>query len=184
MTIISWELFNITLYLIVTNNNSTNLSAGLKYILLSALSTGFLLLGISIKYFVIGNTNYEKIQISLIQIINNSENISHPALMAQGDHHLSINTISDKASNGINLIGLSQLLIFITILFKISAVPFYNWAPDLYDNLKSNITKFMKIIPKITICIFMLIINNDIFAEFNLGGTNHLILSSAVGSLI
>jgi len=74
MTIISWELFNITLYLIVTNNNSTNLSAGLKYILLSALSTGFLLLGISIKYFVIGNTNYEKIQISLIQIINSSEN--------------------------------------------------------------------------------------------------------------
>ena len=69
LTIISWELLNLSTYLIISinpRNNESSLSTALKYLILSSLSTVFLLLGIYIIYKHIGNTNYDSILISLI----------------------------------------------------------------------------------------------------------------------
>lgn len=38
-----------------------------------------------------------------------------------------------------------------TFLFKLSAAPFYQWAPDLYENINTNYTKYMMVIPKLTV---------------------------------
>jgi NADH-quinone oxidoreductase subunit N len=54
------------------------------------------------------------------------------------------------------LLWLGKILILFTLLFKLSAAPFYNWAPDLYDGLNTNITMWMMIFPKITILSFLL----------------------------
>ena len=69
LTIISWEIFNMSLYLLVSlrSENEAGLSASLKYFLLSALSTTLLLLGVCILYYKTGSTNYEIINISLIE---------------------------------------------------------------------------------------------------------------------
>lgn len=71
LTIISWELFNFSLYLLVSLNSysESSLSSSLKYFILSALSTGVLLLGVSIIYLLTGSTNYEKIASIINQLI-------------------------------------------------------------------------------------------------------------------
>jgi len=99
---ISWELFNLSLYLLVSLNNyssESSLSASLKYFILSALSTGFLLLGISIIYYILGSTSFDNIRSSL-EMIN-------PVYT-----------------------DLIIFLILSTFIFKLGAAPFYNWAPE------------------------------------------------------
>lgn len=119
-----------SLYLFVSirNENEAGLAAALKYFLLSALSTTFLLKGVAIIYLNTGSTNYEEILIK-----KNKENNYK--------------------------IELGQKLILMTLLFKLSAAPFYQWAPDLYENINTNYTMYMMIIPKITVIFFILNLN-------------------------
>lgn len=49
----------------------------------------------------------------------------------------------------------SICLILFPILFKLSAAPFYQWAPDLYENIETKITMWMIIIPKLAILFFL-----------------------------
>ena len=135
MTIISWELFNYTLYLLVSINSYSekSISSSLKYFILSALTTGILFLSISIIYYNTGNTNYEIIAINIIELFNmNKDNI---------------------------MLKFALILLIFAILFKLSAFPFYNWAPDLYDNLNTNITMWMMIIPKLAVLSLLLILS-------------------------
>ena len=107
LTIISWELFNFSLYQLINMNGSSEsaLSSSLKYFILSALSTGVLLLGISIIYILTGSTNYDNIASILNQCINNNE-------------------VGQDTQN----YAICQILF--TLLFKLSAAPFYQWAPE------------------------------------------------------
>jgi NADH-ubiquinone oxidoreductase chain 2 len=124
MTILSWELFNLSLYLLVSINyggSESSLSAALKYFLLSALSTGLLFLGIFFIYMVTGSTQYDAINLVLVY---------------------------DNMNPYLN-IGFA--LILGSILFKLAAAPLHSWAPDLYDAIPTNLTMYMMIIPKISV---------------------------------
>jgi NADH:ubiquinone oxidoreductase subunit 2 (subunit N) len=46
-------------------------------------------------------------------------------------------------------------LILFTILFKLSAAPFYQWAPDLYENIETKVTMWMIIMPKLAVLCFL-----------------------------
>jgi NADH-quinone oxidoreductase subunit N len=166
MTIISWELFNFSLYLLVSLNSysESSLSSALKYFILSALSTGFLLLGISIIYLLTGSTHYDNIDASLSQL-----------------------TIAPIDGTSL-LLTLGFILIIFTLLFKLSAAPFYHWAPDLYDSLNTNITMWMIIIPKLTIISLLLLLSleHSLFTYFSYTETILLItgsLSLIIGSV-
>lgn len=161
MTIISWELFNYTLYLLVSINSYSekSISSSLKYFILSALTTGILFLSISIIYYNTGNTNYEIIAINIIELFNmNKDNI---------------------------MLKFALILLIFAILFKLSAFPFYNWAPDLYDNLNTNITMWMMIIPKLAVLSLLLIFTKDnILPFYNILSINNFILISGLLSII
>ena len=64
ITVIAWELFNLSLYLLVSINSDAEaaLSAAIKYFLLSALTTTFLLLGVALLYALTGSTHYDHIR--------------------------------------------------------------------------------------------------------------------------
>jgi NADH-ubiquinone oxidoreductase chain 2 len=145
VTIISWELFNLSLYLLVSLNSfsESSLSASLKYFLLSALSTAFLLLGIAIIYYIIGSTNYDNIYISISQLIQLSN------------------------TNTLMSVNFAFFLIVVTFLFKLSAAPLHNWAPDLYDGLHTNISIWMIIIPKITVLSLLFFLSKDLLLLSN-----------------
>ncbi len=113
------ELQSLALYVLASFNRDNLLSteSGLKYFILSALSSGLLLYGCSLIYGFAESTNFN-------QILFNSNS---------------------------NNYGLTFGIVFILVglSFKISAVPFHMWAPDVYEGSPTSVTIFFAILPKI-----------------------------------
>ncbi len=116
---IGLELQSLALYVLASFNKDQLKSseAGLKYFVLSALSSGILLYGCSLLYGFSGSTNFLII----------SENI---------------NSMEYGLAFGI-------VFILVGLAFKISAVPFHMWAPDVYEGSPTSVTLFFAIVPKI-----------------------------------
>lgn len=116
------ELMSICLYVLagMLRKRIRSNEGSLKYFLLGAFSSGFLIYGIALFYGVIGSTNYTEIN----QWIANSSNKLSLAFWG----------------------GTS--LILIGFLFKIAAVPFHFWAPDAYESAPTPITAFFSTTPK------------------------------------
>ncbi|MCH9765392.1 MAG: NADH-quinone oxidoreductase subunit NuoN [Alphaproteobacteria bacterium] len=117
------ELQSLALYVLaaVRRNDLRSSEAGLKYFVLGALSSGMLLYGMSLIYGFSGTTEFHKI-----------------AAAASG------------GGAGAN-IGLIVGLVFLLVglAFKISAVPFHMWTPDVYEGAPTPITAFFAAAPKV-----------------------------------
>ena len=113
------ELQSLALYVLATFNRDhiKSSEAGLKYFVLSALSSGLLLYGCSLIYGFTGSTNFD--------FIANQLNSNEYAL-----------------TFGI-------VFILVGLAFKISAVPFHMWAPDVYEGSPTSVTLFFTMVPKI-----------------------------------
>ena len=113
------ELQSLALYVLATFNRDQLKSseAGLKYFVLSALSSGLLLYGCSLIYGFTGSTNF--------------------------------NIISDQLNSNEYATTFGIVFILVGIAFKISAVPFHMWAPDVYEGSPTSVTLFFSIVPKI-----------------------------------
>jgi NADH-quinone oxidoreductase subunit N len=116
------ELQNLALYVVAAfNRDSTRSSeAGLKYFVLGALSSGMLLYGASLIYGFTGTTAFSEI-----------------ATLVAG---------SAAPSAGV-LIGL--VFVVVGLAFKVSAVPFHMWTPDVYEGAPTPVTAFFAVAPKI-----------------------------------
>ena len=115
------ELQSLALYVLAAfdRDNLKSTEAGLKYFVLGALSSGMLLYGISLIYGFTGTVGFTGVA-------------------------------SFVAANGVS-IGLVFGLVFLTagLAFKISAVPFHMWTPDVYEGAPTPITAFFASAPKI-----------------------------------
>jgi NADH-ubiquinone oxidoreductase chain 2 len=147
---LSLELQSFGVYILASlyRHSELAISAGLKYFLLGSLASCIILLGCGLIYSFTGLTNLDSIY-SMISVIDN-------------------NNILLGFSLGI-------ILIFIGLLFKISAAPLHNWAPDVYADSATIITTWLTIIPKISILLVLfeiqthinLIENINIILELN-----------------
>jgi len=117
------ELMSISLYVLAGFNrdNAKSNEAGMKYFLLGAFSTGFLLYGMALVYGVTGTTRVSKIATLIGQM-------------------------AAPAENTMLLIGMFLLLT--GFLFKIAAAPFHMWTPDVYEGAPTPMTAFMSAGPK------------------------------------
>lgn len=117
------ELMSISLYVLAgfNRNNIKSNEAGMKYFLLGAFSTGFLLYGMALVYGVTGTTRVAKIADVISQM-------------------------ASPAGNTMLLIGMFLLLT--GFLFKIAAAPFHMWTPDVYEGAPTPMTAFMSAGPK------------------------------------
>ena len=113
------ELQSLALYVLASFNRDQLQSseAGLKYFVLSALSSGLLLYGCSLIYGFTGSTNFNLIANQL-----NPENYA---------------------------LTFGIVFILVGLAFKISAVPFHMWAPDVYEGSPTSVTLFFTMVPKI-----------------------------------
>ena len=112
------ELQSLALYVLASFNRENLLSSesGLKYFVLSALSSGVLLYGCSLVYGFSGSTNF--------------------------------NLIADNIINTENGLTFGIVFILVGLAFKISAVPFHMWAPDVYEGSPTSVTIFFCNTPK------------------------------------
>ena len=113
------ELQSLALYVLATfNRNQLKSSeAGLKYFVLSALSSGLLLYGCSLIYGFSGSTNFD--------------------------------IIANQLNSNEYVLTFGIVFILVGLAFKISAVPFHMWAPDVYEGSPTSVTLFFSIVPKI-----------------------------------
>ena len=114
------ELQSLALYVIaaINRDSARSTEAGLKYFVLGALSSGMMLYGISLVYGYTGTTGFDAIA----------------AALGGGERQL----------------GLVFGLVFVLagLAFKISAVPFHMWTPDVYEGAPTPVTAFFAAAPK------------------------------------
>ena len=112
------ELLSIPLYILsgFARPRPSSEESAMKYFLLGAFSTGFLVYGIALTYGATGTTNLS-------------------AILAAAQ--------SGAATTGLLLAGAA--LILVGLGFKVAAVPFHMWTPDVYDGAPSVVTAFMSV---------------------------------------
>lgn len=139
------ELQSLCFYILAASNTRSSLSieAALKYFILGAIASSFILYGSSIIYLITGSLNFGNIFL-FISNINHPENLELILSLFYG-----------------------FLFVFSGLLFKIGAAPFHNWLPDVYEGSPTNITVFFAIIPKLAVIALMLRLFFDIFHDIS-----------------
>jgi len=118
MIFVSIELVTVSFYVLVsfTKKNPATLEAGVKYLILSAVSTAFLVYGITWIFGVTGETNLQRITAAFA------------------------NSNIDK-----NAAVFGAVLVLVALGFKIAAVPFQIWVPDVYQGAPTPVTAFLSV---------------------------------------
>ena len=117
------ELQSLSLYVIAAfrRDNLRSSEAGLKYFVLGALSSGMLLYGASLIYGFAGSTDFTTL-----------------AEAFKGAHE----------APGVGLV-IGLVFVIAGLAFKVSAVPFHMWTPDVYEGAPTPVTAFFSVAPKI-----------------------------------
>ena len=147
------ELQSLGLYILasIDRDNIRSSESGIKYFILSALSSGLLLYGCSLLYGFTGTTNFDLIATEL------------------------------KTDNTGAIFAM--VFILVGLAFKISAVPFHMWTPDVYEGAPTSITSFFAVVPKVAglalLIKFMLIPFANILLEWQM-----IIIFISIASMI
>lgn len=122
MLFIGIEIMSVSLYILagIRKNNFASNEASLKYFLMGAFSTGFLLFGITLIYGATGSFDLDVINQYLVGNFKSVSPLFYPGLILM-------------------LIGLS---------FKVGAAPFHFWVPDVYEGSPNLIMAFMSTVVK------------------------------------
>ncbi|EUB94903.1 NAD(P)H-quinone oxidoreductase subunit 2 [Rhizobium sp. CF080] len=129
------ELMSLALYVIAAFNRDSlrSTEAGLKYFVLGALSSGMMLYGMSLVYGFTGNTGFEGIA-----------------------------KVLSAETRGLGLI-FGMVFVLAGACFKISAVPFHMWTPDVYEGAPTPVTAFFAAGPKVAAMAILVRIVSDAF---------------------
>ncbi|CDN47404.1 NADH-quinone oxidoreductase subunit NuoN [Neorhizobium galegae] len=129
------ELMSLALYVIAAFNRDSlrSTEAGLKYFVLGALSSGMMLYGMSLVYGFTGNTGFEGIA-----------------------------KVLSAETRGLGLI-FGMVFVLAGACFKISAVPFHMWTPDVYEGAPTPVTAFFAAGPKVAAMAILVRIASDAF---------------------
>ncbi len=122
MIFVSLELVTVSFYVMVAymRKNALSLEAGVKYLILGALSTGVLVYGIAWIFGILGTTN----------LVGISQAVA---------------VLPPEKSVGV-LFGLG--LVLISLGFKVAAVPFQFWVPDVYQGAPTPVTAYLSVASK------------------------------------
>jgi NADH-quinone oxidoreductase subunit N len=122
MIFVALELVTISFYILVAymRRQSASLEAGVKYFILAALSTGFLVYGIAWIFGVTGQTDLRAVQSALLVLPASS----HTAVL------------------------FAFALLLVGLGFKIAAAPFQLWVPDVYQGAPTPVTAFLSVASK------------------------------------
>lgn len=122
MLFIGLEIMSVSLYILagIRKLNFASNEASLKYFLMGAFSTGFLLFGITLIYGATGSFDVTVIQQYLVDNVKSVSPLFYPGV----------------------------ILVMIGLCFKVGAAPFHFWTPDVYEGSPSLITTFMSTVVK------------------------------------
>ncbi len=123
------EVLSVSLYALIayTRDRKGSIEAGVKYLVLAAVSAAFLLLGLAFLYFEFGTLSFEGLSLALL------------------------------GGGGLGVVSLAGLgLILIGVGFKLALVPFHMWTPDVYQGAPAPVTSLVASISKGALFAFLL----------------------------
>ncbi|MFE1950441.1 MULTISPECIES: NADH-quinone oxidoreductase subunit NuoN [Streptomyces] len=131
---IALEVFSLPLYLLCAVARRKRLmsqEAAVKYFLLGAFASAFTLFGIALLYGYAGSVSYA----TLAEVVDGTVATVNPALA------------DTMGNDALLLIGMA--LVVMGLLFKVGAVPFHMWTPDVYQGAPTPVTGFMAAATKV-----------------------------------
>ncbi|WP_029391705.1 NADH-quinone oxidoreductase subunit NuoN [Streptomyces xiaopingdaonensis] len=131
---IALEVFSLPLYLLCALARRRRLlsqEAAVKYFLLGAFSSAFLLFGIALLYGYAGTVTYS----GIARVVSGADATTDPVLA------------QTTGNDALLLIG--GALVLMGLLFKVGAVPFHMWTPDVYQGAPTPVTGFMAAATKV-----------------------------------
>ncbi len=153
---IGLELQSLSIYVMAAFNRDDLRSseAGLKYFVLGALASGLLLYGISLAYGFSGTMDFGQ--------------------------------LAQAFGNGVPAAGLVVGVVFIVagLAFKISAVPFHMWTPDVYQGAPTAVTAFLSTAPKVAAIVLLLRVLEVPFGHMTPQWTQLIVLISIASMLL
>ena len=119
------EILSLSLYTLIAiaRNRSEAVEAALKYFVLGAIASGLLLYGMSMIYGISGSLNIGEV--------------------------MAFSSGATLASRDILVLNFGLVFLVIGIAFKLGAVPFHMWVPDVYQGAPTSVTMFIATVPKI-----------------------------------
>jgi len=151
------EMSSLALYVLAAfdRDHPKSSEAGLKYFMLGALASGMMLFGMSLIYGFSGTTGFD----TLSQLFADTEG---------------------AVSKGV-IIGM--VLLMVGFCFKLSAVPFHMWTPDVYEGAPTPVTAFFATAPKIAaLALFTRILQQPFFEL--IGQWQQIVIAASVLSMI
>ncbi|WP_448582933.1 NADH-quinone oxidoreductase subunit NuoN [Thermaurantiacus sp.] len=150
------ELMSLSAYVLAAfhRDDARSSEAGLKYFALGALASGLLLYGVSLVYGFTGSTSFDAIRL---------------ALAPGAERNLGV------------LIGL--VFILAALAFKVSAVPFHMWTPDVYEGAPTPVVTFFGTAPKVAATGLMLRVLFDPFGGMK-GDWQQILIVISIGSML
>ncbi|MSU24312.1 MAG: NADH-quinone oxidoreductase subunit N, partial [Opitutus sp.] len=148
MFFVALETVTVGFYILVAyfRTSAASLEAGLKYLVMGALSSALLLFGIVLLYGVAGNS----------ALPGHTDNAFHyarlAAFLAANPHHF--------------LASLGIVLVLSGVAFKIGAFPFQIWIPDVYQGAPTPVTAFLAVGSKAAGFAVLLVLARDVFASY------------------
>ncbi|MFD0266654.1 NADH-quinone oxidoreductase subunit NuoN [Streptomyces sp. NPDC127106] len=131
---VALEVFSLPLYLLCAlarRHRLVSQEAAVKYFLLGAFSSAFLLFGIALLYGYAGSVSYA----AIADVVDGTVTKIDPAL-------------ADTMGNDVLLL-IGGALVLMGLLFKVGAVPFHMWTPDVYQGAPTPVTGFMAAATKV-----------------------------------
>jgi NADH-quinone oxidoreductase subunit N len=150
------ELLSLPLYVLASfdRDNPRAAEAGLKYFVLGALASGLLLYGASLVYGFAGTTNFDRL----------ADALSSPQDVSAG-------------------VVVGIIFIIAAMAFKIAAVPFHMWTPDVYEGAPTPVTAFFASAPKIAGVALLVRLLAGPFADV-VGQWQQVIVLASLGSML
>ncbi|HCI81620.1 MAG TPA: NADH-quinone oxidoreductase subunit N [Ktedonobacter sp.] len=125
------EMLSLALYILcgfVARRRSSQ-ESGMKYFLLSSFASAFLLYGIALTYGATGNTSFNGVR----------------SFLAQGIQPLTHNSVGVAPFATHTMLLVAMGLLTVGFAFKVSAIPFQAWTPDVYEGAPAPVTAFMSV---------------------------------------
>ena len=164
------ELLSLPLYGLASIKSRSLLSteAGLKYFILGAFSSGVFLFGVSLIYLATGSLSFSEIG-QLFAGVN-----------------VDLFSVTEGSAHSLSYIAaflMGMLLVIIGLLFKLTAVPFHMWAPDVYEGAPTPVTAYFSTVPKLAVFAVTVRIFYVTFFDISLEWQKAITLC-AIGSMI
>ncbi len=159
---LSIELMTLPLYIMaaIHQKDSKSTEAGIKYFVLGSISSGLFLLGTSLVYGFTQTLSFAGIY----------------------EYYVALSTESEALSMPLGFL-ISMIFILVALCFKISAVPFHMWSPDVYQGSPTIVTTFFASAPKVAGFIITAKILLDPFTELY-SQWQQILLFAAIASML